>query len=599
MNGQFSAVSTSCFYNNRNTDLTGYEYWFDENHGSGALVGLTPGQFIDLSAAVTTDSLTAGMHTLHFRFRNAQGRWSGVTSDVFYKHGGSGNQSLVNKYEYWFDDNPEQRETVFINPDTISELIIPLNAMSLPTGLHRLHFRFSSSDLASVTTTDYFFKNSASGPGETTITGYRFWFDSNMSTMRTISLSQPSAGLILLDSLTELPYLPLGKHLMNIDFKDASGKYSSIVSDSILVTICTPYPAHPITGFQQVCPGRTGVAYTIPAITNATGYLWSIPSGATIVSGANSPSIIVDYSMNVSSGVISVQGINPCGTGPASTLAIEVTPSPVISFTGDTVVCTGAAGIIYTAEPGYPYYSWSITGGEITSGSNSSTITVNWGNTPGNQMVTVQYHTAEGCSGTSSKTIFIRPLPPASQIIPGMVIQVPQTYCGEATNLITVPEQGETFTIASGGSAFFLAGAKIRLRPGFSVEQGGYLHAYINEDCFYCNSINHTLPQTPEQMVIKESFPSNSAAFSQGSLSFTVIPNPTDGEFMLMFDRYVPETSMLRIEIFTMQGIQLLDSEIKGGLKSISHSLAEYPSGTYLIRLISDYGTGTARIIKK
>jgi hypothetical protein len=61
----------------------------------------------------------------------------------------------------------------------------------------------------------------------------------------------------------------------------------------------------------------------------------------------------------------------------------------------------------------------------------------------------------------------------------------------------------------------------------------------------------------------------------------------------------VPETSMLRIEIFTMQGIQLLDSEIKGGLKSISHSLAEYPSGTYLIRLISDYGTGTARIIKK
>jgi len=35
-------------------------------------------------------------------------------------------------------------------------------------------------------------------------------------------------------------------------------------------------------GLATVCQGQTGVVYTVPAITGATIYNWTIPTGATL-----------------------------------------------------------------------------------------------------------------------------------------------------------------------------------------------------------------------------------------------------------------------------------------------------------------------------
>ncbi len=73
-----------------------------------------------------------------------------------------------------------------------------------------------------------------------------------------------------------------------------------------------------ITGTATTCQGQTGVAYSVPAIANATGYIWTLPAGATIATGANTNSITVDFSMSAVSGTISVQGSNSCRNGTAS-----------------------------------------------------------------------------------------------------------------------------------------------------------------------------------------------------------------------------------------------------------------------------------------
>ena len=62
-----------------------------------------------------------------------------------------------------------------------------------------------------------------------------------------------------------------------------------------------------ITGVTSVCQGQTSVAYSVPAIANATGYTWTLPSGASITLGANTNSITVTFSAGALSGNVTVQ----------------------------------------------------------------------------------------------------------------------------------------------------------------------------------------------------------------------------------------------------------------------------------------------------
>jgi hypothetical protein len=99
--------------------------------------------------------------------------------------------------------------------------------------------------------------------------------------------------------------------------------------------IVTLFPAAAgiITGTDNVCQGQTGVGYSVSAITNATGYIWSLPAGASIAAGANTNSITVDFSAIAVSGNITVQGSNGAGTGTVSpNYAVTVNPLPATSL---------------------------------------------------------------------------------------------------------------------------------------------------------------------------------------------------------------------------------------------------------------------------
>jgi len=98
-----------------------------------------------------------------------------------------------------------------------------------------------------------------------------------------------------------------------------------------LVTLY-PAAAGSITGTAAVCQGQSAVSYSVPAITNATHYLWLLPAGATVVSGGDTRSIVVDFSAIAASGNITVQGSNDAGTGIISpNYAVTVNPLPLTS----------------------------------------------------------------------------------------------------------------------------------------------------------------------------------------------------------------------------------------------------------------------------
>jgi hypothetical protein len=120
-------------------------------------------------------------------------------------------------------------------------------------------------------------------------------------------------------------------------------------SPSFAVTV-TPLPADAgaITGQASVCTGDMGVSYSVPPIANATGYLWTVPAGATIASGTNTSSILVDFGTVPDTGTITVAGTNSCGNGMVSpdlpVTINEVPPAPVITMAGSTLMSDAPAG---------------------------------------------------------------------------------------------------------------------------------------------------------------------------------------------------------------------------------------------------------------
>lgn len=117
-------------------------------------------------------------------------------------------------------------------------------------------------------------------------------------------------------------------------------------------TTCSkPNAAGTIIGTTTVCQGATSIAYSVPAITNATGYTWTLPAGATIASGANTRAITVNYSSSASSGNITVQGTNSCGNGTVSSgFVVAVNQAPTVtSSASETTVCSGNSATLSAA----------------------------------------------------------------------------------------------------------------------------------------------------------------------------------------------------------------------------------------------------------
>ncbi|MGA2823970.1 MAG: T9SS type A sorting domain-containing protein [Bacteroidales bacterium] len=192
-----------------------------------------------------------------------------------------------------------------------------------------------------------------------------------------------------------------------------------------VITNLTVPAAGVITGMDTVCTSQTGVAYSIPPITVATSYIWTVPQGATIASGATTNSIIVNYSASASSGNITAAGVNSCGTGPSSSLFVTVNQLPGASgsITGPSPVCAGVSGVAYSVAPipNTLTYVWLLPPGAILgSGAGTNTITVNFtvSATSGNIIVYGNNLCGNGANSPPFPVI-VNPLPDAAGLITG------------------------------------------------------------------------------------------------------------------------------------------------------------------------------------
>ena len=96
---------------------------------------------------------------------------------------------------------------------------------------------------------------------------------------------------------------------------------ATVNSNNITMTVnANPPFATSINGPASVVPNQTNVSYSVTSQPGMS-YFWTVPAGATIVSGQNTNSVVINFGS--SSGNVSVQQTNPAGQ--SSTVSIPVT----------------------------------------------------------------------------------------------------------------------------------------------------------------------------------------------------------------------------------------------------------------------------------
>lgn len=196
--------------------------------------------------------------------------------------------------------------------------------------------------------------------------------------------------------------LKAGKHAITVLFFDATGGQALTVSydgpgvtkqaipASALYRKNVIEPAGLIAGPNVVCANQTGVSYSISTVTGATGYNWTLPTGASISSGANSNSITVNFGST--SGNVAVTPINGSTSGTSSNLSVSVTSIGAAgAITGPTVVGVNENNVTYSISQvaGATSYTWTLPAGcTFKSGEGTTKISVNFGSQGGSVQVT-------------------------------------------------------------------------------------------------------------------------------------------------------------------------------------------------------------------
>ena len=151
---------------------------------------------------------------------------------------------------------------------------------------------------------------------------------------------------------------------------------SAFATSNTITLSVTPLPAASgnINGNTVVCSGSSN-AYGVSAVSGATSYTWSLPSGWS----GTSTTTIISALAGTASGSVSVTANNSCGSSTASTLSVTIQPVlvPSVSITASaTTICAGAS-VTFSATPvnggAAPTYQWKKNGINVGTGGNTYT----------------------------------------------------------------------------------------------------------------------------------------------------------------------------------------------------------------------------------
>ncbi|WP_190300323.1 ice-binding family protein [Rufibacter hautae] len=190
------------------------------------------------------------------------------------------------------------------------------------------------------------------------------------------------------------------------------------VTRSLAVSISSAIPMAPATiaGQANLCANMGELTYTVPAVTGATTYTWSVPNTWTIVRGQGTTSLVVR--VGTVAGQVQVTASNACGTSSAVALNVNMSaasPAAIGPIAGDKAFCSSTATRTYTIgeNSGARTFTWSVPSGwVILSGQGTRFLSVRPGTTGGYVKVVAANYcgtTADSTNITVSQPLTVSP----------------------------------------------------------------------------------------------------------------------------------------------------------------------------------------------
>jgi Secretion system C-terminal sorting domain/PKD-like domain len=347
-----------------NSAIVASEYFFDTDpgigNGSSVSVG-TIGDSVEFSSLISVNSLSAGLHNLYFRTKNLDGVWSLAENRLVNIYKANANNNIVSA-EYFFDTDPGVGLGIALATGTAADSVDFASVIapgSISLGLHNLYIRTKNADgvwSLSENRLINIFKN---------VNSQIVWSEYFFTTDPGVGNGTGSAVPVPGDSVEFITNAPtaglgfgIGTHSIFMRTKNADGIWS--LAEERTFSVCdTIGVVTAITGDTMIaaCAHQLGITYTIDTVLNADFYVWTLPPGATIVSGDSTTSITVNYSAYSSSGFVTVAGGYANCVGTPTSLHINFKPIPVAEICYATVDSLTQKTIISWQRPSENYVS--------------------------------------------------------------------------------------------------------------------------------------------------------------------------------------------------------------------------------------------------
>ena len=240
-NNKFSAVLTQFIEGfTASPKITSCEYWFDNTYANKTVVSLTPSSAIILQN-IDISAVSNGMHSFNIRFLDRAAKWSAVQATKLYKSSGDNVlKNSVTGYRYWFDKN--FGSYVYKNLSTWPIVLSSTETLDLSTfpkgNNHVFNIQFKDAlGLWSAVQSTNIYNLGVGNALNNGITAYRYWIDSDFVNCiyKTVN---PSLTFVSVDESVDLSTFPNGNNRkLHVQFKDALGMWSSVISDTVNVVV--------------------------------------------------------------------------------------------------------------------------------------------------------------------------------------------------------------------------------------------------------------------------------------------------------------------------------------------------------------------------
>ena len=231
-------------------DVVECEYWTDDDSSAKKVVAVS-GENIAMS--IDASSLSFGKHTLSLRVKNAQGNYSGVITDSFYKLPVEEESGTPVTCEYWIDQDFANRKEV---PVTGGAVVFTVDASDSLDGMHMLSWRIrDDKGKYGGLNSSMYFKHTTVAPAED-ITWYQYWWNdrADMAVRNDVS----SNGIFTLEDIVEVPDyvsetrgLETGTAEFHILFGNDKGIISNIITETVTDKIPPTSHMNPLPSTQE------------------------------------------------------------------------------------------------------------------------------------------------------------------------------------------------------------------------------------------------------------------------------------------------------------------------------------------------------------